>query len=118
MLTKRKQNLSLLLCVLPALLVYCVFKLYPAISGVYYAMTDWNGISPTYQFIGLQNYLSAFQDKLTMAAVGRTFWYTIVMTLLVTALATLLAATAVEPQWATVPAPCRQPARQAPQWLR
>lgn len=75
----------------PAVLLYLIFFAFPVVSGIYYSLTDWNGISPTYQFIGLQNYFSAFQDKLTMAAVGRTFWYTIVMTLLVTALATLLA---------------------------
>lgn len=75
----------------PAVLLYLIFFAFPVVSGIYYSLTDWNGISPTYQFIGLQNYLIAFQDKLTMAAVGRTFWYTIVMTLLVTALATLLA---------------------------
>lgn len=75
----------------PAVLLYLIFFAFPVVSGIYYSLTDWNGISPTYQFIGLQNYVGAFQDKLTMAAVGRTFWYTIVMTLLVTALATLLA---------------------------
>lgn len=75
----------------PAVLLYLIFFAFPVVSGIYYSLTDWNGISPTYQFIGLQNYVIAFQDKLTMAAVGRTFWYTIVMTLLVTALATLLA---------------------------
>ena len=47
--------------------------------------------SAAFQFVGLQNYLSVFQDKLTMSAVGRTFWYTLVMTFLVTALSVLLA---------------------------
>mgnify|MGYP002547157211 CR=1 FL=1 len=85
-----KQSAYFLFTV-PAVLLYLIFFAFPVVSGIYYSLTDWNGISPTYQFIGLQNYVSAFQDKLTMAAVGRTFWYTIVMTLLVTALATLLA---------------------------
>lgn len=88
---KRMKQSAYFLFTVPAVLLYLIFFAFPVVSGIYYSLTDWNGISPTYQFIGLQNYLSAFQDKLTMAAVGRTFWYTIVMTLLVTALATLLA---------------------------
>ena len=88
---KRMKRSAYFLFTVPAVLLYLIFFAFPVVSGIYYSLTDWNGISPTYQFIGLQNYLSAFQDKLTMAAVGRTFWYTIVMTLLVTALATLLA---------------------------
>ena len=72
---KRMKQSAYFLFTVPAVLLYLIFFAFPVVSGIYYSLTDWNGISPTYQFIGLQNYLSAFQDKLTMAAVGRTFWY-------------------------------------------
>ena len=76
---------------LPALALYLIFFIYPVISGLYYSLTDWNGISPNFNFIGLQNYQNIVQDKLTMSSIGRTCSYTIALTLIVTALATLLA---------------------------
>ena len=95
MLTKRKQNLSLLLCVLPALLVYCVFKLYPAVSGVYYAMTDWNGISKTSSFVGLANFAEVFGDANYWRSMGFTLKYVLVM-VVVANVAALALAVAIE----------------------
>ena len=88
---KRWKRSAYFLFTVPAVLLYLIFFAIPVVSGLFYSLTDWNGISPTFQFVGLQNYLSVFQDKLTMSAVGRTFWYTLVMTFLVTALSVLLA---------------------------
>ena len=88
---KRWKRSAYFLFTVPAVLLYLIFFAFPVVSGLFYSLTDWNGISPTCQFVGLQNYLSVFQDKLTMSAVGRTFWYTLVMTFLVTALSVLLA---------------------------
>ena len=87
----KKHRLTNILFILPTLLSFTLIVIIPFFMGIYYSLTDWNGISPTFQFVGLQNYLSVFQDKLTMSAVGRTFWYTLVMTFLVTALSVLLA---------------------------
>ena len=86
---KRWKRSAYFLFTVPAVLLYLIFFAFPVVSGLFYSLTDWNGISPTFQFVGLQNYLSVFQDKLTMSAVGRTFWYTLVMTFLVTALSVL-----------------------------
>ena len=88
---KRWKRSAYFLFTVPAVLLYLIFFAFPVVSGLFYSLTDWNGISPTFQFVGPQNYLSVFQDKLTMSAVGRTFWYTLVMTFLVTALSVLLA---------------------------
>ncbi len=59
----RNQNLSLLLFALPALAVYALFKLYPAFSGIFYAMTDWNGVDKGWSFIGLENFARVLQDE-------------------------------------------------------
>ena len=32
--------------IMPALLLYCIFFIFPLIQGVQYSFTDWNGISP------------------------------------------------------------------------
>jgi len=88
---RAKQNLSLLLCVLPALLVYGVFKLYPAVSGVYYAMTDWNGLSKTYSFVGLDNFAEVLTDGYYWQAMLFTLKYVLVMVVIANVIALMLA---------------------------
>lgn len=89
--TKAKQNRSLLLCVLPALIVYFVFKLYPALSGVFFAMTDWNGIDKTYSFIGLANFSEVLSDMHYWRAMSFTLKYVLVMVIVANVIALTLA---------------------------
>jgi len=55
---------------LPALLLYCVFVLYPYGRAFYISMTSWRGTSPNMPWVGLDNYRrlleeSRFTDALT-----------------------------------------------------
>lgn len=88
---KRKQNLTLLIFVAPALLTYIVFKLFPAVSGIYYAMTDWNGINKQYNFIGLQNFITIMKDDYYWDSMLFTGKYVIVMVVLANVIALSLA---------------------------
>lgn len=80
---KKKENLSLLLFCAPALLVYIIFKLFPAVAGVYYAATDWNGLNKTYHFIGFENFVEIMGDSHFWRSMLFTFKY--VAVLLITA---------------------------------
>ncbi len=42
----------------PALALYIVFFVLPTLQGVVYAVTDWDGFSPTAQFVGLDNFVT------------------------------------------------------------
>ena len=55
-----RDNLFLVLFVLPFLIVFTIFFLYPFFKGVILSFTDWNGISPEYNFIWLKNYVDLF----------------------------------------------------------
>ena len=87
----RKQNLSLLLFVLPALIVYALFKLYPAFSGIYYAMTDWNGLNKEWSFIGFQNFIRVLDDAYFWQSILFTFKYVLVMVIVANLVALTLA---------------------------
>ncbi|MDF2941529.1 MAG: transporter permease [Herbinix sp.] len=71
---KRKQNLVMLCFVMPAFLLFAAFKLVPAILGIWYSMTSWNGINPNYRFIGLENFLEIFKED-------KNFWNSMIFTL-------------------------------------
>lgn len=89
--SKLRQNLSLLLYALPALAVYLLFKLVPAASGIFYAMTDWNGVNKTYHFVGLENFAELFTDHYFWNSMLFTFKYVIVMVIAANIIALVLA---------------------------
>jgi raffinose/stachyose/melibiose transport system permease protein len=60
---------------LPALLVYIVFLVYPAFSSLFFSLTDWDGLSPTYNIVGLDNYTAMVHDPVVIrAAVNNVIW--------------------------------------------
>lgn len=47
---------TIYLFILPALIVYAVFTLYPIFYGLFISFTNWDGLSPNYDFVGFRNY--------------------------------------------------------------
>ncbi|KRE47127.1 carbohydrate ABC transporter permease [Paenibacillus sp. Soil522] len=89
---KNKQTVILLAFVLPALLFYAVFTIAPTFGGVWYSLTNWNGLNPTYQMVGFSNYTEALgNDPYFIKSIGFTLQYVIYMVVLQNAIALLLA---------------------------
>jgi len=89
---KNKQSIILLAFVLPALLFYAVFTIAPAFGGVWYSLTNWNGLNPTYQMVGFSNYTEALgNDPYFIKSIWFTFKYVVLMVVLQNAIALLLA---------------------------
>ena len=57
-----------LLFVLPALLVYGLFVLYPTISAFWLSLYDWNGFGLEMNFVGLDNFREALKSPLVYNA--------------------------------------------------
>jgi raffinose/stachyose/melibiose transport system permease protein len=55
--------------VLPALLVYVLFVLYPIAQAAFYSLYDWKGLGPLQKFVGLDNYRAIFADGVFHMAV-------------------------------------------------
>lgn len=88
----RKQTLILLAFVFPAILFYSVFVLAPSIGGAWYSLTDWNGLNPTYEMVGLGNYIEALtEDRFFLDSIWFTLKYVIFMVVLSNFFAILLA---------------------------
>jgi raffinose/stachyose/melibiose transport system permease protein len=89
--SKAKQNRSLLLFTLPAILVYMIFKLVPALFGIFYSLTDWNGLNQNFNIIGLDNFKEIFSDIYFWNSIMFTLKYVVVMVIVANVLALLLA---------------------------
>ncbi|OAB34199.1 carbohydrate ABC transporter permease [Paenibacillus glacialis] len=58
-----KNPLAFTLFVLPALILFLMFFIYPIFSSIYYSLTSWNGVSDTVKFAGLTNFKKALGDE-------------------------------------------------------
>ncbi|MGN0801602.1 MAG: carbohydrate ABC transporter permease [Candidatus Faecivicinus sp.] len=56
----RSRRVTFLLFSIPGIFLYSLFFIYPVLMGIYYSLTDWDGISRKINFIGLANYVKIF----------------------------------------------------------
>lgn len=56
------QRIEPYIYMLPAILFVGIFLLYPVVYTLYVGFTKWDGLNPP-QFIGLQNYVQMFQER-------------------------------------------------------
>ena len=64
----RRESLMALLFVLPALAVYGLYNAFCVFMTFFYSFHKWAGISPKMDFIGIRNYITAFNDQGLMLA--------------------------------------------------
>lgn len=60
---RRRGWLAIALFLLPALAVYGLFVLVPVGQAMVYSLFHWNGLGPMDNYVGLDNYVRAFNDK-------------------------------------------------------
>ncbi len=77
----RRKAIAGWLFVLPALLLYAYFVIYPFFTSVYYSLTDWDGAQPIKHFIGLGNYQALLSDRLMWEALWHNGIWVIVGTI-------------------------------------
>lgn len=55
--------------ILPAFLIFFLFKAYPTLYNFYLTFFQWDGVSPSKQFVGLLNYITMFDDYIFRKAI-------------------------------------------------
>src|SRR5215211_4516842 len=55
--------------VLPTLIVYVLFVLFPIVQAMFYSLWDWKGLGPLQKFVGLDNYRRALGDGVFQMAI-------------------------------------------------
>lgn len=71
----QKKNRLINLFYVPALALFAVFVVLPFIKGIYLSLTNWNGYSPSYKFVGLKNYARMLTDENVRTAFVNTIIY-------------------------------------------
>jgi raffinose/stachyose/melibiose transport system permease protein len=76
---------------LPAMVLFAFVVLLPSARGVYYAFTDWDGLDPSYSFIGLDNFAAMFRDPDAVQAIWHTLLIAVAITIIQNGFGLLLA---------------------------
>lgn len=77
--SKSRQQLAGLYFVLPALILYAIFFLYPFFRTIYISMTEWNGVTAPI-FTGFENYGRLLQDSIMWFALRNNVIWVIIGT--------------------------------------
>lgn len=89
---KRERNLFILACLLPALILFFTFLIYPTIQVFRMSMFKWGGFSNNQQFVGFDNFKILWADENFFRTVQNTILLIVVVTLFTVVLAVLFAA--------------------------
>lgn len=94
---KKNQHSSLMreihyeLFLLPALLGYSLFFIYPVVSSFCYSLTDWTQFSKQIHLTGIANYIRVLGDEELLIGIKNSFIYAMLMTIFQNGLAIPLA---------------------------
>ena len=85
------KKLNFAVFTIPFLLFYALFFITPMLIGVWYSLTDWNGIDRSYSFVAAENFIRCFSDQRFLQSFGFTFKYSALYTVIVNTLSLVLA---------------------------
>lgn len=88
---KSRNRLFTITLLLPWLITFCVFWLYPLLYAGYLSLTDYSTLSNTAEFVGLKNYQAIFHDEVFYKALTNTVIFTFGTVPITTALAIFFA---------------------------
>jgi ABC-type sugar transport system permease subunit len=72
---KLQQTIFLLVVLVPMLLIFLIFWIYPLIGGIWGSFTLWRAFNPDKPFVGLRHYIALFSDPIFLEALWNTFYY-------------------------------------------
>lgn len=87
----KERNIVFLLFTIPGFLLYSFFFITPVLMGVYYSLTDWNGISRKYNIIGIENYKKIFRTNQFIDSLTFTLKYTVLLIIFTIVLGIIIA---------------------------
>jgi raffinose/stachyose/melibiose transport system permease protein len=79
------------LFLLPALVIFTAFVIYPILASLYYSLTDWDGLAPSLHFVGLANFQQLLSDPTVFINVRNTLVFAVGVMVVQNGIALLLA---------------------------
>lgn len=90
---KMRKKGFLMFCVVPSLVLYLYFMVYPSITVFINSVFSWSGLSPVKEFVGLKNFKTLFEDERFWEAFRNTIFLMIFVTIVTMVISMFLAYT-------------------------
>ncbi|MFO7882823.1 MAG: sugar ABC transporter permease [Kosmotogaceae bacterium] len=88
---RTKYNLTTLAFLLPWIITFSLFSAFPIIFSLSISFTDYSGLSPNFNFVGLKNFIELFKDDIFLIAMRNTSIFVVGTIPFTTTIALLLA---------------------------
>lgn len=82
---------KIFLFAIPAFVLFVVFWIFPVLQLFGYSVTNYNGFSPIYKFVGLKNYAFLFSNGSLLNSLKNTLIYTVILVVVSNIIALLIA---------------------------
>jgi len=66
---RTKDYVTIALFLLPAVILFALFLIYPIFRSAYYSLFNWNGLGPATKFVGLNNFQLILTDQVFLKAI-------------------------------------------------
>ncbi|MEG0047995.1 MAG: sugar ABC transporter permease [Clostridia bacterium] len=86
----KRKGITDFLFLFPCVFAFIMVIICPFILGIYYSMTDWNGINPAIQWVGLANFQGMFKEPQFIYSFIITIAYTLINVAIVNVVSFLL----------------------------
>lgn len=75
------KNKTAIFFILPCFILYAGFVILPSLSSIQLSFTNWDGLSPSYRYIGVSNYIEIFTSSRFFSALWRTLYLTLIVSI-------------------------------------
>ena len=87
----KKEKIYGVFATVPALILFLIFTYIPLLMTLGYSVTDWNGFSKNFNFVGLDNFVQVFKDTEVLQTFGNTLYFTVLVVVIGIVLQLMLA---------------------------
>ena len=70
---RSQDKLVIFLFLLPAIVLFLLFVVYPIIQSIYYSFFNWKGFGPAVDYVGIENFKNILTDKVFIIALRNGF---------------------------------------------
>lgn len=87
----KKEKICGVFATVPALILFLIFTYIPLLMTLGYSVTDWNGFSKNFNFVGIDNFVQVFKDTEVLQTFGNTLYFTVLVVVIGIVLQLMLA---------------------------
>ena len=86
-----RDYVTIALFLLPSVILFAIFLIYPIIRSGYYSLFNWNGLGPATKFVALNNYKQILADQVFIKAIWNSILIVVLSLVIQLPLALMLA---------------------------